>query len=79
MSKNNKFKQLQTTFSLKTIAPIVVKFHMKPYGTLSFQNCKIRSGQESKMAAITKNSKNNKINFFSRTIRYKLVINLPGT
>ena len=34
------------------------------------QNYKIGSGRISKMAAITKNSKNNKINFFSRTTRY---------
>ena len=74
MSKNNIFKQLQTTFPLKPFAPIVVKFHMKHDQTPGFQNYKIGSGQESKMAAVTKNSKNNKINFCSRTI-----INLPGT
>ena len=34
------------------------------------QNYKIGSGRISKMAAITKNSKNNKINFFSRTAGY---------
>ena len=34
------------------------------------QNYKIGSGRISKMAAITKNSKNNKINFFSRTTGY---------
>ena len=33
-------------------------------------NYKIGSGRISKMAAITKNSKNNKINFFSRTAGY---------
>ena len=34
------------------------------------QNYKIGSGRISKMAAITKNSKNYKINFFSRTAIY---------
>ena len=34
------------------------------------QNYKIGSGRISKMAAITKNSKNNKSNFFSRTAGY---------
>ena len=66
MSKNNIFKQLQT---IKIIAPIIVKFHMKHDQTPGFQNCETGPGQESKMAAITKNSKNNKINFLSRTIR----------
>ena len=47
-----------------------LKFHMEHDQTAGFQNCKIGSGQESKMAAVTKNSKNNKINFFSRTIWY---------
>ena len=34
------------------------------------QNYKIGSGRISKMAAITKNSKNTKVNFFSRTAGY---------
>ena len=34
------------------------------------ENYKIWSGRISKMAAITKNSKNNKVNFFSRTTGY---------
>ena len=57
MSENNilnNFKQ----FFLITIAPIAVKFQMKHDQTPGFQNCKIGSGQESKMATITKNSKN---------------------
>ena len=78
MSKNNIFKQLQTIFFSEIIATIVVKFHMKHDWIPGFQNCNIRSGQESKMVAVAKNSKNNKINFFSRTIWYSLVINLPG-
>ena len=43
---------------------------MKHDQTPGFQNFRIRSGQESEMAAITKNRKNNMINFFSRTISY---------
>ena len=49
---------------------IVVKFHLKYDQTPGFQNYKFGLGQESKMAAITNNSKNIKINFFSGTIRY---------
>ena len=49
---------------------IVVKFHLKYDQTPGFQNYKFGVGQESKMAAITKNSKTIKINFFSGTIRY---------
>ena len=75
MSENNIFQQLQTTFPLKPFAPIVVKFHMKHDQTPGFPNYKIGSGQESKNAAVSKNSKKKiKIHFFSRTI-----INLPGT
>ena len=49
---------------------IVVKFHLKYDQTPGFQNYKFGLGQESKMAAITKNSKTIKINVFSGTIRY---------
>ena len=42
---------------------------MKHDQTPGFQNYKIGSRQESKMAAVIKNSKNKKINF-SRIIRY---------
>ena len=52
---------LQTIFFSKTMKPIVVKFHMKHDQTPGSQNCKTESGQISKMAAVTKNSKN-KIN-----------------
>ena len=45
----------------------IVKFHLKYDKTPGFQNYKLGLGQESKMAAITKNSKTIKINFFSRT------------
>ena len=64
-----KISYLNIFFS-KTNAPVIVKFHMKHDQTPEFQNYKIGSGQESKMATITKNNKNNKINLFSRTIRY---------
>ena len=46
----------------KTIAPTVLKFYMEHDLPPGSQN-KIGSGRISKMAAITKNSKNNKINF----------------
>ena len=51
----NNFKQL---FS-KTMAEIVVKFHMKLDHTPGSQNCKIGSGRISKLVAVIKNSKNN--------------------
>ena len=63
----NNFKQL---FFSKTTEAIVVKFHLKYDQTPGFQNYKFGLRQESKMAAITKNSKTIKINFFSGTIRY---------
>ena len=62
----NNFKQL---FS-KTTEAIVVKFHLKYDQTPGFQNYKFGLGQESKMAAVTKNIKTIKINFFSGTIKY---------
>ena len=62
----NNSKQL---FVSKTTEAIVVKFHLKYYQTPGFQNYKFGLGQESKMAIITKNSKNIEINFFSGTIR----------
>ena len=63
MSENNIFKQLLTNFFSKIIAPIVVivvKFHMKHDLTPGFQNCKIWSGEESKMATVTNNNKTTK-------------------
>ena len=57
-------------FLYKTIAPTVLKFYMEHDLPPGSQNYKIGSGRISKMAAITKNSKNNKINFFSRTAGY---------
>ena len=62
----NNFKQL---FFSKTTEAIVVKFHLKYDQTPGFQN-KFGLGRESKMAAVTKNSKTIKINFFSGTIRF---------
>ena len=57
-------------FVYKTIAPTVLKFYMEHDLPPGSQNYKIGSGRISKMATITKNSKNNKINFFSRTAGY---------
>ena len=54
-------------FFCKIIVPIVLKFYMEHDLAPGSQNYKIGSGRISKMAAITKN---NKINFFSRTARY---------
>ena len=63
----NKYSNI---FFYRTIAPTVLKFYMEHDLPLRSQNYKIGSGRISKMAAITKNSKNNKINFFSRTAGY---------
>ena len=63
----NKYSNI---FFYKTIAPTVLKFHMEHDLPPRSQNYKIGSGRKSKMAVITKNSKNNKINFFSRTAGY---------
>ena len=58
-------------FSYKTTGPTVLKLHMEHDLTPGSQkNCKIGSGRISKMATVTKNSKNNKINFFPRTTGY---------
>ena len=43
----------------KTTAATVLKFHMEHDLLPGFQNCTIGSGRISKMAAVTKNSKNN--------------------
>ena len=51
---------------------IQLKFLVEHDLTPGSQNCKIGSGRKSKMAAVTKNSKNNKINF-SRTTGYFLL------
>ena len=57
------------TFFYKTIAPTVLKFYMEHDLAEGSQNYKTGLGQISKMAAITKNSKNNKTHF-SRTTEY---------
>ena len=50
--------RMSNNFFSKIIAPIVVKFYMKHDQTPGFQNYKIGSGQESKMATVTeKNQK----------------------
>ena len=56
----NNFKQL---FFLKLMRQFFVKFHLVYNQTPGFQNYKFGLGQESKMAAVTKNSKHIKINF----------------
>ena len=58
----NKYSNI---FFYKTTRPTALKFHMEHHLTPASQNCKIGSGRISKMAAVTKYSKNNKINFFS--------------
>ena len=47
-----------------------LKFHMQQDQTAGLQTYKRQPGQESKMAADTKNSQTMKINFFSRMARY---------
>ena len=49
---------------------MVLKFHMQHDQTQRLQNDKIQGGRESRMAANAKNSKNNKIIFFSRMACY---------
>ena len=58
------------TLGYKTTGPTVLKFHMEHDLTPGSGNCKVESGRISKMATVTKNSKNNKINFFPRTTGY---------
>ena len=62
--------------------PIVVKFHLKCDQTPGFQNYKFGSGQESKIATITKKSKNIKSTFSPEPfdiIGYKFAWNISGT
>ena len=47
-----------------------LKFHMQHDQTPRLQKSKIKSGREFKIAAVTENSKTNKIAIFSRTARY---------
>ena len=65
----NKYSNI---FFYKTTGPTVLKFHMEHDLTPGPQNYKIGSGRITKMAAVTKNSKNKKINFFSRTTGFRL-------
>ena len=58
------------TFFDKTIAPTVLKFYIEHYLAPGSQNYTIVLGRISKMATITKNNKNDKINFLSRTTEY---------
>ena len=57
-------------FFYKTTGPTVLKFHMEHDLTPGSQNYKSGSGRENKMAAVTKNSNNHKINFFCRITGY---------
>ena len=66
----NKYSNI---FFYKTIVPTVLTFYLEHDLAPGSQNCKIGLGRISKMPAITKNSKNNKINFFSRIARYFLL------
>ena len=63
----NKYSNI---FIYITTGPTVLQFHMEHDLTPGSQNYKIGSGRISKMAAVIKISKNNKINFFSRTTIY---------
>ena len=56
----NKYSNI---FFYKTIAPTVLKFYMEDDLPPCSQNYKIGLGRIHKMAAITKNSKNNKSTF----------------
>ena len=75
----NNFKQL---FFSKTTEAMIVKFHLKYDQTPGFQNYEFGLGQESKMAAVTKNSKTIKSTFSPEPldiIGYKSDRNINGT
>ena len=59
-----------SAYYLEITLRLIFKFYVEHDLPPGSQNYKIGSGRISKMAAITKNSKNNKINFFSRTAGY---------
>ena len=63
----NKYSNI---FFYRTIAPTVLKFYVEHDLAPGSQNYKIGSGRISKVATITKNSKNNKNYFFSKTTGY---------
>ena len=60
MRRPSTFENKYSNSFYKTTGPRVLKFHMEHDQTPGSQNCKIGSGRISKMAAVTKNSKNNK-------------------
>ena len=70
MRRPSTLKKYSSIFFYEAIAPTFLKFYMEYDLAPGSQNYKIGSGRISKMAAITKNSKNNKINLFSRTTGY---------
>ena len=73
------FKCRKSTDSFsQTIALMVLKFHMKPDLTAGLQNDKIQLGQKFKMAAITKITKTNKINFYLQNLSVYLAEILYG-
>ena len=59
--ENHLFNHLLLKKHLTSVLSTVLRFHMEHGLTAGSQNCKIASGQISKMATVTKNSKNNKI------------------
>ena len=64
-------RSLKTTYSnIFIYKTTVLKFHVEHDLTQRSQNYKIGWGRIPKVAAITKNSKNNKVNFCSRTTGY---------
>ena len=70
-SSVNDCKQLfKHLFFYETTQPTVLKFHMELVLTPMSRNYEIETDRISKMAAVTKNSKDIKINFFSRTTGY---------
>ena len=62
---HNKYSNI---FLYKTTGPTFLKLHMEHDLTPGSKNCKIGSGRISKMAAASKNRKDNKINLFTRTL-----------
>ena len=60
----------------ETTSTMVLKFHMQLNQNVGFWNDKFQSGQETKMASVTKYSRNNKMNFFSRNNWYIILLKI---